>query len=154
MIRVKNLKGPFNIQFTKINFNEAKHGRFITVESTCDSTCTTAVTAILESITQQKDYEIGNVPFSDTGVLEFKGIHQMIINGSADYPTIFSNNFISVVKAVGSFITLQGNVSFINNTAKNGAAFHLEQTTLYFSKHLSLQLIKNTATVFGGRFTL
>ena len=124
------------------------YGGFITVKAAYDST--TAVTAILESIRQQHSYKLKKQPRSDAGVLEFIGIHQVIINGSADYPSIFSNNAISVVKAVGSFITLQGNVSFINNTAKNGAAFNLENTILYFSKYLSLQLINNRAVHFGG----
>ena len=124
LISSKNLKGPLNIHIARVNitaaYDQAMHGGFITVTATYDST--TAVTAILESITQQ-DHQPINQPESDAGVLEFIGIHQVIINGSADYPTMFSNNAISVVKAVGSFIKLQGNVSFINNTARFGAAF-------------------------------
>ena len=152
LVSLTNLKCPLAIHFTRVNYTgypNARHGAFLTVKATGDSTA--QVIAILESITgQQNYYQLKDVPDSDAGVLEFNNIHQVIINGSADYPSIYFCNDISVVKAVDSFIALQGNVKFINNTARYGAAFHLEQTILYFSKNLNLTLNYNRALYLGG----
>ena len=94
-----------------------------------------------------KSLQNGTVPIS---LFYFTNVY-ITISGSADNPSIFSNNYGSVFRVLESCVTLQGYLYFTNNIANRGPAFMLEfNSVLYLMNELKANFINNTAQSVGG----
>ena len=104
------------------------------------------VGVILENVQAYKNSQVimQSSP-SNTGMFTFNNIHHVIINDSS-----FSSNYGSVINTFSSSIHLDGNVVFLNNHAKSGAAVRLVESVLYFSEGLNATFCNNTAEEIGG----
>ena len=105
----------------------------------------------LESIKAYNNFQ-SNIEFSpsNAGIFSFNKIHQVTINGSFSQPSMFQNNYGSVIDAFSSTIYLNGHVIFENNQAISGPAIHLLESTLYFNEGLNVTFCNNTAEQLGG----
>ena len=105
----------------------------------------------LESIKAYNNSQ-SNIEFSpsNTGMFTFNNIHHVTISGSSSQPSIFQNNYGSVIDAFSSTIYLNGHVIFENNQAKSGPAIHLLESALYFNEGLNVTFYNNKAEQNGG----
>ena len=87
---------------------------------------------------------------SNAGIFSFNNIHQVTINGSSSRPSMFQNNYGSVIDAFSSMIYLNGHVIFKNNQAKYGPAIRFFESVLNFKEGLNVTFCNNTAEQLGG----
>ena len=109
------------------------------------------VGVILESIKAYNNSQ-SNIEFSpsNAGIFSFNNIHQVTINGSSSQPSIFQNNYGSVIDAFSSMIYLNGHVIFKNNQATSGAAIRVLESVLNINEGLNVTFCNNTAEQLGG----
>lgn len=89
--------------------------------------------------------------FLPSSVFYFINLNRLIIMGTEAYPSTFSHNYGSVFEIVQSNVTLQGMLSFYNNTADQGPAFRLlGNSLLYLKDGLRANFTNNTAKSLGG----
>ena len=62
----------------------------------------------------------------------------------------FENNQMTAISAEGSNIMFQGNNTFINNSALNGAGIMLQNSHIYLSNNTNITFADNYATAKGG----
>ena len=104
------------------------------------------ITIILQSTSAS--YNNQNIPYlSITGIFVMKNIDKVIINGTK---TTFTNNIGSVIYSLNTHIHLYGNITFYNNKAISGPAFHMKESYLYFNEMLHVVLKENRAYHSGG----
>ena len=116
-----------------------------------------SVSLILESIIAYKNKGVnyryksmsnGTFPLS---TFHFSNVNSVIINGTKFSPSNFTHNFGSVFRVVGSNLTLQGHLNFINNIANYGPAFMLQyNSVLNLNNGLNINFINNFAQSLGG----
>ena len=89
--------------------------------------------------------------FLPASIFYFVNIFELKINGSEAYPSKFLQNYGSVFEIIKSGVTLQGVLSFHNNTADHGPAFQLlEDTIVYLMDGLRANFTNNKAKSLGG----
>ena len=112
----------------------------------------------------------GGVVIEENCVLSFRG-HTLFHNNSGYYggaidsfyakisfagSTIFTNNTATEGTDGGALyarrteISMEGNVSFLFNSAKNGGAMSFKDTNLIFKQHTALETSYNIASDYGG----
>ena len=87
---------------------------------------------------------------SNIGIFSFGKIDKVLITGNESFPTIFKQNFGSVVKGLNSDIFLDGYVTFQQNHAVNGGAMYLIECLLHFRNNTHIVFRKNYAVTSGG----
>ena len=150
-------KGSVDLKFIRVKFeNNFAHNlsscMLVTVQEP-DVLLLSEVRVFLESLEVTRN-RIGIsqevVLLSDTGLFTFDSVYQILINGSADFPSNFSRNFGSVIKTHNSGVHLSGHIVFSQNKAKLGSAFNMKESFLFFCHDLNLVMKENSVREFGG----
>ena len=112
------------------------------------------ISFVLESIEAYNNgisrIDVGS-SFLPASLFKFTDINSIIIKGSLQNPSKFSNNFGTVIEIIRSDITLEGHIVFNNNTGINGAAIMLiGDSLIHLAQGLHITFTNNTALSSGG----
>ena len=95
--------------------------------------------------------KIVSTTFLPASLFKFSDINSIIIKGSIQNPSSFSRNFGTVIQAIRSDITLEGQLLFHNNTGINGGAIMLiGDSLIHLTQGLRANFTNNTALSSGG----
>ena len=159
MINVKKL--PILLKFSYVTFTKS-------TASTSGSCILAAsypstgnyIQILMESVKAYNNDVLGDNPlkcekspitFSQASLFQLLNINFTKINGSAENPSNFSYNFGTVIEAIRSDITLEGDIVFYNNIGINGAAITLiGDSLIYLTQGLRANFTNNKALSSGG----
>ena len=113
------------------------------------------ISFVLESIKAYKNRvsnrKIVSTTFLPASLFKFSDINSIIIKGSIQNPSSFSRNFGTVIQAIRSDITLEGQLLFHNNTGINGGSIMLiGDSLIHLTQGLRANFTNNKALSNGG----
>lgn len=153
LISIHHCTGNFKIVFKDVLFTNNKGAEFgasLAALVYGENSIQTDVHIVLESVCVTHNGHVSTLPIFEGGIFSFYSIDRVTINGTQEKPSIFSNNNGSVILARNTAVHIRGFVEFINNTAYQGPAFLLHDSTLYFENGVNVLAFNNSAKKFGG----
>ena len=87
---------------------------------------------------------------SNAGMFSFSRVYRVDINGSSSHPSMFYDNYGSVIEGADSQLYLNGYVVFARNIGRFGGALSLTNTYLTFLESSHILFSNNTAQELGG----
>ena len=145
-VRVNNVINIVDCENTTLKINFSKQSRGITVFNSANVT-------FLDSSFNDVNFQAitsGADPATFPAAT-FPAVIVLYFSTVEVHQCHFARNSISSVKAIGSSLTLRGNISFVNNTAISGTAFLLvHKSRMCISKDTYVNFNSNLATNTGG----
>ena len=87
---------------------------------------------------------------SNAGMFSFSRVYRVEINGSSSHPSMFYDNYGSVIEGTDSHLFLNGHVVFARNIGRFGGALSLTNTYLTFLPSSHILFSNNVAQELGG----